>query len=60
MDTTMMSEIEYINILPADISKLDQMLDDSSFLKGSFADNKSGIGRTAKKVESLELSKVEE
>ena len=23
MDTTMMSEIEYINILPADISKLD-------------------------------------
>lgn len=33
MDTTMMSEMEYLNILP-DIEKFD--LDDISFLKGSF------------------------
>lgn len=31
MDTTMMSEMEYINILP-DLEKIN--LDDSSFLKG--------------------------
>jgi hypothetical protein len=47
----MMSEIEYINILP-DIEKLDHDMDDSSFLKGSFAD-KSGIGKFHKRVESL-------
>ena len=33
IDTTMMSELEYINILP------DMELDDSSFLKGSFANS---------------------
>lgn len=33
MDTTIMSEIEYINILP-DMEKMD--MNDSSFLKGSF------------------------
>lgn len=37
MDTTIMSEMEYINILP-DIEKLEQEMDDSSFLKGSFVD----------------------
>ena len=48
MNTTMMSEIEYINILP-DMERYDQyMMDDSSFLKGSFVvggggGDKSGI-----------------
>ena len=31
----MVSEMEYINIFPAE---MDPVLDDSSFLKGSFAD----------------------
>lgn len=38
MDTTLMSEIEYINILP------DMELDDSSFLKGSFANSAAARG----------------
>jgi hypothetical protein len=35
MDTTLISEIEYINILP------DMDIDDSSFLKGSFVNGNS-------------------
>lgn len=34
MDTTLISEIEYLNFL--DMEKID--MDDSSFLKGSFVD----------------------
>jgi len=41
MDTTLMSEIEYINILP------DMDMDDSSFLKSSFV-NGNGLIRTDK------------
>lgn len=45
MDTTIMSEMEYINILPdmekMDMEKMDE--DDSSFLKGSFVNNKGEI-----------------
>jgi hypothetical protein len=41
-DTTIMSEIEYINILP-DIEKMDHdMMDDSSFWKGSFVEKNEG------------------
>jgi len=40
MDTTMMSEIEYLNFLP-DIERID--IDDSSFLKGSFVDKTGGL-----------------
>lgn len=44
MDTTLISEIEYINILP------DMDMDESSFLKGSFingtANNKNGDSKT--------------
>ncbi len=60
MDTTMMSEIEYINIFP-DMEKLDQEMDDSSFLKGSFVD-KSGphIKMNHKRIESMDVSKIEE
>jgi hypothetical protein len=54
MDTTMMSEMDYLNFLP-DIEKLD--MDDSSFLKGSFMEKTGGI-RT--KVESLETSKIDD
>jgi hypothetical protein len=58
MDTTIMSEMEYINILP----DMDQYIDDSSFLKGSFAD-KSGPGHRLnyhKRIESMEVSKIME
>lgn len=41
MDTTLISEIEYINILP------DMDMDDSSFLKGSFV-NGQGQGKNDK------------
>ena len=60
MDTTMNSEIEYINIFP-DMEKLDQEMDDSSFLKGSFVD-KSGPHnvRMHKRIESMDVSKIEE
>lgn len=54
MDTTMMSEIEYLNFLP-DIEKLD--MDDSSFLKGSFVEKTGGLKL---KVESLETSKIDD
>lgn len=37
MDTTLISEIEYINILP------ELELDDSSFLKGSFVNGSSNV-----------------
>lgn len=53
MDTTIISEIEYLNFLP-DIEKID--MDDSSFLKGSFVDK----NQINKKVESLDNSKFEE
>lgn len=58
MDTTIMSEIEYLNILP-DIEKMDQEMDDSSFLKGSFVE-KSGGARQHRRIESLDASKIEE
>jgi hypothetical protein len=60
MDTTMMSEIEYINIFP-DMEKLDQEMDDSSFLKNSFVD-KSGphVKMNHKRIESMDVSKIEE
>ena len=36
----MMSEIEYLNILP-DIEKIDNDMDESGFWKGTFGDNKN-------------------
>jgi len=54
----MMSEIEYINILP-DMERMDHDMDDSSFLKGSFAD-KSGTGKFHKRVESLDTNNFNE
>lgn len=53
-----MSEIEYINILP-DIEKMDQDMDDSSFLKGSIIE-KSTAARNHRRVESLDTSKIDE
>jgi hypothetical protein len=44
MDTTLISEIEYINILP------DMELDDSSFLKSSFV-NGANANKNDKSVE---------
>ena len=37
MDSTIMSDIEYVNIFP-DIERGDNDMDDSSFLKGSFVE----------------------
>ncbi len=42
MDTTMLSEIEYINIFPPEIEKMEQDEDDNSFLKNSFVDKSGG------------------
>jgi hypothetical protein len=55
MDTTMMSEIEYINILP-DMEEMD----DSSFLKGSFVDKSGPVKMLHKRIESMDVSKIEE
>ena len=55
MNTTMISEIEYINILP----DMDQYIDDSSFLKNSFAD-KSGRINKKNNENSIEVSKIYE
>ena len=50
MDTTLISEIEYLNILP------DMELDDSSFLKGSFVN-----GTNNKNEKSMEeASKIQQ
>ena len=55
MDTTMMSEMDYLNFLPDIDGKID--MDDSSFLKGSFVEKSGGIKT---KVESLETSKIDD
>jgi len=60
MDTTMMSEIEYINIFPPEMERLDQALDDSSFLKGSFVDKSGPQAKLQQKIESVNVSKIEE
>jgi hypothetical protein len=39
MDTTVMSELEYLNLLP-ELAELD----DSSFLKGSFVNERGAAG----------------
>jgi septal ring factor EnvC (AmiA/AmiB activator) len=52
MDTTLMSELEYINILP------DMELDDSSFLKGSFVN--SAAARAEKSQEDAAIKAANE
>lgn len=52
MDTTLMSELEYINILP------DMELDDSSFLKGSFVN--SAAARADKSQEDAAIKTANE
>ena len=56
MDTTIMSDIEYINFIPDSIGI---EYEDSSFLKNSFADKSGGLKRITK-GESFENAKVEQ
>lgn len=57
MDTTIMSDIDYINIFP-DLENQD--IDDSSFLKGSLFEKGSSPKKTHRRVESLDASKFDE
>ena len=55
MDTTIISDIEYINFLPDAVGI---ELEDSSFLKSSFVDKSGGI-KKVNKGESFENTKLE-
>lgn len=55
----MMSEMEYLNILP-DIEKLDNDMDESGFWKESFTDKNDTSNRKNDIEGSLETSKNEE
>lgn len=54
MDTTLISEIEYINILP------DMDMDDSSFLKGSFVNSQVPNLNQQKPERSEDKSQISE
>lgn len=53
MDTTVISEIEYINILP------DMEMDDSSFLKGSFVNGTSNVKNENSKMDNSQSENEE-
>ena len=54
MDTTLMSEIEYINILP------DMELDDSSFLKGSFVNSAAARADKSQEDAAIRIANEEQ
>lgn len=54
MDTTLISEIEYINILP------ELELDDSSFLKGSFVNGTNNAKNDSKIIDGSQTQQESE